>query len=59
LEVPVVDTFTHAITWLTQMFRAWQARAREQALRHELTRRAARDLHHRLNTTFWYLHPPN
>jgi hypothetical protein len=51
--------FTHAITWFTEMFRAWRVSARERALQYEVTRKAALDLHHRLNTTFWYLHPPN
>lgn len=53
-----MDGFTHPIGWLLETLRQWRRRER-QLVAGELTDEAEKaDLHHKLNTTFWYLPPP-
>jgi hypothetical protein len=54
-----VGMFAQPIAQLIEMVRAWRARARQRALKCALANKAAKNHYHKLNTTFWYLHPPN
>jgi uncharacterized protein YjiS (DUF1127 family) len=55
-----VTALSHPIAAFLEAVRLWRGRVRaRQALANELADDAvATDIHHELNTSFWYLPPP-
>ncbi len=50
-------TIAYPFTWLLQTLRQWRIRESQTSLE-ELTYPNAEDVHHELNTSFWFSPPP-